>query len=329
MTTPYGPLIVVPDDEPVVLAGTYLEPRLRQMGQVVFYDTRPKDAQGLVERIRDADVVVNIRSSVIFSDQVLQQCPKLKLISVYGVGYDNVDTQAASRLGIAVTNTPGYSAIAVSEMTVGLMLAVAKNLARNDRDVRQDRWARGYGMQLAGKTLGVIGVGDIGRRVVQLGKALGMRVVAWTRNATPERARELGADFVSLEDLLKQSDVVTLHLRLTPETKGFLGRRELELMKPSAILINTARGAIVDEDALIDMLKKGRLAGAGIDVFGTEPLPPGHPFKQLDNVVLSPHVAAMAPETTLKGLEMAVDNVENFLQGRPTHVVNSPQRGRR
>jgi len=202
------------------------------------------------------------------------------------------------------------------------MLAVARRIVSNDRSIRGGGWARGYGTQLHGKTLGVVGTGSIGRQMIGLGKAIGMQVLAWTLHPSPERARRYGVRFVSLDELLAGSDVVSLHLVLSPQSTGLIGERELSLMKPTAILVNTARGPMVDEEALVRALEEGRIAGAGLDVFCDEPLPPGHPLTRMDNVVLSPHVAAMTPEATLAGLEMAVDNVESFLAGRPTNVVN-------
>lgn len=315
-------VISVPDDEPPVLAGTHVEERLRRIGEVRIWGDRPLDPDTLVERIAGAEVVVNIRSTSEFTAGVMERCPRLKVISIYGVGVDNADLEAASRLGIAVCNTPGYSSVSAAEMSLALMLAVARRIVSNDRSIRGGGWARGYGTQLHGKTLGVVGTGSIGRQMIRLGKAVGMQVLAWTLHPSPERARRYGVRFVSLDELLAGSDVVSLHLVLSPQSMGLIGERELSLMKPTAILVNTARGPMVDEEALVRALEEGRIAGAGLDVFCDEPLPPGHPLTRMDNVVLSPHVAAMTPEATLAGLEMAVDNVESFLAGRPTNVVN-------
>jgi len=320
-------IIVVPDDEPPVLAGTAEEERLRQLGEVRIYDSRSISDEELLPRIADANVVYNIRSTSVFSRNVMKNCPKLKLIAIYGVGYDNVDVEAASELGITVSNTPGYSAIAVGETSLALMLAVAHNIVQNDRSIRSGGWARGYASQLCGKTLGVIGTGNVGQRMVQLGKAIGMKVIAWTLHPSPERAAEYGVEFVTLKELMRQSDVVSIHVLGVPQTDKLIGKRELALMKPTAILINTARGSVVDEQALVEALQKGTIAGAGWDVFVNEPLPLDHPLRSIENVVLSPHTAAMIPEATLAGMAMAVDNVANFLQGRPTNVVKPAPRG--
>jgi D-3-phosphoglycerate dehydrogenase len=172
-------------------------------------------------------------------------------------------------------------------------------------------------MQLRGKTLGVIGLGAIGREFARLGEAIGMNVITWTMHPDPQR----GFRHVELDTLLRESDVMSLHLRLSPDTTGFIGARELGLMKPSAILINTARGPIVHEAALIDALQSRRIAGAGLDVFDVEPLPPGHPLTQLENAVVTPHCAGITPEVLEAGLALALDNVESFLNGTPHNVV--------
>jgi len=321
------PIIVVPDDEPPVLAGTVEEERLRQLGEVRIYDSRALGDEELLSRIADADIVYNIRSTSVFTHNVMKNCPRLKLIAIYGVGYDNVDVSAASELGITVTNTPGYSAIAVSETSLSLMLAVAHRIVKNDRNIRAGGWAREYSSQLYGKTLGVIGTGSVGQRMSQLGKAIGMKVIAWTLHPSPERAKEYGVEFVTLEELMRQSDVVSIHVLGVPQTDKLIGKHELSLMKPTAILINTARGSVVDETALVEALQSGMIAGAGLDVFVNEPLPLDHPLRSIENVVLSPHTGSMVPEATLAGLAMTVDNVANFLQGRPTNVVKPAPQG--
>jgi len=316
-------IIVVPDDEPPVLAGTIEEERLKQLGEVRVYDSRAFGDEELIVRVADADVVLNIRATSIFSRNVMRNCSHLKLISIYGVGYDNVDMQAASELGITITNTPGYSAVAVSEMALSLMLVVARRIVTNDRIIRAGGWARGYSSQLYGKTLGVIGTGNIGQRMVELGKSIGMKVVAWTLKPTPERANQYGVEFVTLDELMRHSDVVSIHVLGLPQTNNLIGKRELMLMKPTAILINTARGSIVNEQALIEALRNGVIAGAGIDVFADEPLPLNHPLRSIENVVLSPHTASMVPEATLAGLAMSVDNIASFIHGHTTNMVKA------
>jgi D-3-phosphoglycerate dehydrogenase len=304
------------------LAGTPLEARARALAdQVRWHTTRPANNQETIDRIAAADAVINIRSAVPFPREVLAACPHLKLLSVWGTGVDHVDLEAAAELGITVANTPGYGAPYVSEHALALALAVSRQIVRNDRRIREGGWAAGFIDELYGKTLGVVGAGAIGRRMIQLGQGIGMNVVAWTFNPTPERAREYGVDFLELDELLRRSDVVSLHVALTPDSQGLIGREQLALMKPTAILVNVARGAVVDESALLAALQQGAIAGAGLDVFEVEPLPPGHPLTLLDNVVLAPHAGSMAYNGTMRGLEMSIENLEQFAAGSPINLV--------
>ena len=315
-------LLVVPDDEPPVLSGTSYEARARGMADTTqWHFDRPANDDDTIARLQDADAIINIRSSVRFTRKVLAGCPKLKILSVWGTGVDHVDLAAAEELGITVSNTPAYGAPYVAEQALALALSVSRQIVQNDRHIREGGWTRGFIDELYGKTLGVVGAGAIGQRMIQLGQAIGMKVIAWTVNATPQRAASYGVEFVSLEQLFQQSDVVSLHLTLNPETNHLINAAHLALMKPTAILVNTARGAVVDEAALLDALEQRRIAGAGLDVFEVEPLTPGHPFTKLDNVVLSPHAGGMAYNGTMRGLEMSVENLEAFAAGKPIFVV--------
>jgi D-3-phosphoglycerate dehydrogenase / 2-oxoglutarate reductase len=318
-------LIVVPDDNPPVLAGTPALERLRTIGEVRLYDSDATDPKILAERLREADVALNIRGRTSFTAEVLGACPKLKLISIWGTGTDNVDLPAAAARGVTVTNTPGANAIAVAEHTVALMLAAAKQLASADQAMRQGSWPRNLVPQLRGKRLGLVGTGLIGREVAGMARGLGMQVVAWTFHPSARLADSLGLRYVELDELLRTSDIVSLHLRATPETRHFLNRARLAMLKPGAILVNTARGALIDEAALVECLKEKRIACAGLDVFEAEPLPAGHPLLGLPNVLLTPHAAGMTPEVIQNGLAMAVENIENFQKGSSTHVVAGPK----
>ncbi|MEK7220755.1 MAG: phosphoglycerate dehydrogenase [candidate division NC10 bacterium] len=314
-------LIVVPDDNPPAMSGSPALERLRRIGEVRVYDSDATDPAVLKDRLHDAEVAVNIRGRTRFTADVLQACPKLRLITIWGTGTDNVDLTAAAARGITVTNTPGANAIAVAEHTVALMLAVVKQLAPADQAIRQGGWPRNLVPQLRGKRLGIIGTGLIGREVAAMGKGLGLDVVAWTFHPDQSLAARLGLRYVELEELLRTADIISLHLRATPDTRHFLNRARLALVRSGAILVNTARGSLVDEAALIECLREQKLAGAGLDVFETEPLPSGHPLTTLPNVLLTPHAAGMTPEVIQIGLAMAVENIENFLKGKPTHVV--------
>lgn len=308
------PRVVIPDDAPVVMASASTYPAFAARHQTSYFDTLPGD--DLAARCRDAEVVINIRSSSRFTDAIMAECPSLRLISIWGTGTDNIDLAAARRRGIAVTNTPGVSAPSIAEHTIALMFAVARKIPLLDSEVRHGKWPRGSMMQLTGKTLGVIGLGAIGQRVARLGLGLGMRVLCWTMHP-----RDLGFEMAPLERVLAEADVLSLHLRLSEETRGFLGSRQLAMMKRGAILVNTARGPIVDEAAMIAALQSGQLRGAGLDVFDIEPLPPRHPLTTLENVVISPHCAGITPDVLEAGLTMALTNIDAFFAGRPENVV--------
>lgn len=311
------PRIVIPDDAPPVMAPSDAYRRLLEQVQVDYHDTLPGTEERLIKRIAGAEIVINIRSSSRFTANVFRQSPKLRLLSVWGTGTDNVDLEAAARHGVTVTNTPGVSAASVAEHALTLLLATARRIPHLDSDVRQGHWPRGQVSQIHGKTLGIVGLGAIGRQLARLGTGIGMRVIAWTMHPNPA----LGYELVTLDDLLHSSDVVSLHLRLSAETRGFIGKSEFEKMKPSAILINTARGALVDEQAMIEALIAGRIAGAGLDVFEAEPLPPTHPLSRLENVVLTPHCAGVTTEALEASLRVSIENVWSFLEGRPANVV--------
>ena len=295
----------IPDDAPAVLRPSAVWPALAARADLVYYDTLPGSEEKLIERIAGAEIVLNIRSSSKFTDRVLAACPQLRLISVWGTGTDHIDLDAAARRGIVIKTTPGVSAVSIAEHTLALLLAVARHIPLADASTRRGEWMRGQSVELNGKICGVIGLGAIGGRFAQLAAAIGMRVAAWTMHPRPVD----GVELVELEDLYRISDVVSVHLRLSPQTQGMIGERQFALMKKSAILINTARGAIVDEQALLDALTGGRVAGAGLDVFAVEPLPPGHPLTLLPNVVLTPHCAGITPEALEAGLRMAVAQI--------------------
>lgn len=306
--------IVVPDDFPIVLSGTPAEHALRLLGELTVFTERGADQEAeLIRRVADAEVVLNIRAHARFTASVLDACERLELISVWGTGTDHVDLAAAKARGVAVMSTPGVNAHAVAEHTLALMLAVARRIPRLDAAVRTGQWPRDLLVQLEGKTLGVVGLGAIGSRVAVLARAFGMRVLASTLDDDAGRSAAVGATHVSLETLLRESDFVSVHLRLSDRTAAYLGREQLALMKPAAFLINTARGRIVDRGALLDALRGSRIGGAGLDVFHDEPLPPGDPLLVLDNVVLTPHDAGSTPEVIEHGMARAVQNIADFL----------------
>ena len=309
--------IAIPDDSPPVLAPSAAFSGLRERARLDYHDTLPFSEEVLVERIRAADVVLNIRSSSRFTARVFEACPQLRLLSVWGTGTDHVDLAAARQCGVTVTNTPGVSAVSIAEHALALLFAVARRIPQMDAATRIGAWERGQSVELRGKTCGVIGYGAIGREFARLAAGIGMKVLLWTMH--PERYP--GQAFTDLFEIYSTADVISLHLRLSPETANFIGAPQLAMMKPGAILINTARGAIVHEPALIAALAGSRIAGAGLDVFTTEPLPPAHPLTRLGNVALTPHCAGITPEAMEAGMWMAVENIWAWEAGNPQHVV--------
>ena len=306
-------MIVVPDDFPSVFKDSAAHERARALGALRLFTERGAEEEAvLARRIGNARVVVNIRAYARFTEAVFSACPDLRLIAIWGVGTDNVDLAAAARHHVTVCNTPGTNAIAVAEHAIALMLAVARKIPQIDREMRGGTWPREMLAQLDGKTLGVFGTGAIGSRVAELGRAFGMQVSTWSARGGAAPAKD---------DILRHADVVSLHLRLTPATTGFIGTREFALMKPGAILVNTGRGALVDKDALLAALSSGKIAGAGLDVFHEEPVKPGDPLLACANAVLSPHNAGQTPEVRRDGLLRTIENVENFLAGKPTNTV--------
>lgn len=320
-------MIVVPDDFPSVFADSEAHQRAKRLGEVRVFTERGADREDeLIRRLQGARAAINIRAHARFTDAVFAACPTLKIVSVWGTGTDNIDLNAAGMRGVTVCNTPGINAFAVAEHALTLMLAVARKVVTLDAEMRKGRWPREMLTQLLGKTLGVFGMGAIGSRLVALGRGIGMHVLGWSATGDAERVRAAGATPAGKEDILRSADVVSLHVRLTPETRCFIGRKELGLMKRTAILVNTGRGALVDRDALLAALAERRIMGAGLDVFHQEPLPPDDPILTLPNVVVSPHNAGQTPEVVRDGLLAAVQNIENFLKGVPTNLVVAPVR---
>jgi phosphoglycerate dehydrogenase-like enzyme len=308
--------IVIPDDFPPVISGTPALATLQAYGHVDIYTSRPDTQDELITRIHGAHTVVNIRAYCKFTAEVLKACPGLKHLAVWGTGTDNVDLPAAKALGIVVTNTPNTATDAVAEQGLALMLAVARKVPFLDAQVKRGEWVRGMLTQLAGKTLGILGTGVIGLRMAQLGKGIGMPVIAWTYHPDPAKAESVGLRYLeAMTDVLRQADVVSLHLRYSPATERLIGAKELALMKPTAMFINTARGQLVDQKALYEALRDGTIAGAGLDVFEQEPIDPSDPLLTLPNIVLSPHTAGTTPEALMNGLLLCAANVGAFLDG--------------
>ncbi len=314
---------VAPGDYPPQIQTSPHLARLREIGEVVIHTDRPTTAEEKLARVADADVILNTRSSVRWSAGELQSLPRLRMITTCSIGTDSIDLIAASRLGIIVSNQPGRTAPVVAEHAIALMLAAARRVSYYTAELKAGRWENVDGMYLQGKTLGIVGTGNIGRLTALKAIGLGMRVIAWTFHPDAGWAARIGVEYVGYEELLLRSDVVSLHLKLTRESTGMLGREQIAAMKPGALVVNVGRGPLLDSGALVDALNDGRLGGAGLDVFESEPLPPDDPILSCDRVVLTPHVADVTPE----GMEMlnegAVENVLAFLDGNPINMVTT------
>lgn len=296
---------------------------IEAFGNLRVYD-RTSDAE-TVERCKDAEVVL-INKVPLRACQIAQ-LPKLKYVGVLATGYNMVDIAAAKEAGVVVTNVPGYSSGHVAQLTFALVLELADRVGLHDGAVKEGQWERcpdftfrkSKLIELAGKKIGIVGYGSIGRRVGEIARAFGMEVLA-TAHRDPKA--EEGVSFLPLEDLLSQADVVTLHCPLTAQNRHMIDARRLALMKATAFLINTARGPLIDEEALAEALKKGQIAGAGLDVLCQEPPAPGTDFLRLPNLVVTPHIAWSSDEARRRLMDMAGANLKAWVEGHPVNVVN-------
>jgi len=313
--------VVYPDgteyDRSVIEAEQFEQPE-----DFVFYNDAPVDQEELYRRIREAEAV--LLGWTRLSNQVMERCDKLRFIGFLGSGAASyVDIQEATRRGIAVTNTPDYGANTVAEHALALLLAAARHVVTLDRKMREGVWdLEMEGVELRGKILGILGLGSIGAFMARIGNGLGMRVLCWTKNPSLDRATTHQVEFVELEQLLSDSDFISLHLPYSPDTRRLIGESEFGLIKRDAIFINTSRGEIVDTDSLVRTLKEKRLRAAGIDVFDREPMEATHPLFGLENVVVTPHIAYNTREANTNILRIGLNNVMQFLQGKAVNVLN-------
>jgi phosphoglycerate dehydrogenase-like enzyme len=279
---------------------------------ITVFNDHLSDPDAIVERLLPFDVVCVMRERTPLPRSIIDRVPQLKLIASTGRRNAAVDVDAAAERGIVVAHT-GYDAHPTIEMTWALILASARQVALENARLRAGGWQLTIGDSLHGKTLGVLGLGNIGSEVARIGLAFGMDVIAWSQNLTPDKAQACGARLVSKEELFRSADILTIHLVLSERTKGLVGAAELQAMKPSARLINTSRGPIVDEPALIEVLRDRRIAGAALDVFDLEPLPADHPFRSLDNVLATPHIGFVARELYRTFYRDTVENITRWL----------------
>jgi len=285
---------------------------LRDRAEIIVFQNHLTDLAAVIERLLPFDLVCLMRERTPLPRSVIERLPNLKLIASTGAGNASIDLAAAGDHGIAVVHT-GYRSDPTIELTWALILASARHLMTESNSVRSGGWQQTVGTDLRGKTLGVLGLGRIGSRVARLGSAFGMNLIAWSQNLTPEAAKAAGASLVSKDQLFERADILTIHLVLSSRTRGLVGAAELEKMKPTARLINTSRGPIVEEQALIRALEDERIAGAAIDVFDSEPLPPDHPFRTLDNVLATPHIGYVTRDLYKTFYEDTVSSIRNWL----------------
>lgn len=293
---------------------------LDSVGEVSFLHDYPTDTSSLAERLAGFEVICVMRERTRFDEDLLRRLPKLKLLVTGGMRNAALDLKTAAALGIQISGTDSYKH-AAPELTWALIMAATRNLVVEANALRAGQWQQGLGGDLHGKTLAILGLGSIGQRVAQFGQVFGMRVIAWSENLTAERAAQVGVTRVSKQELFEQADVLSVHLVLSERSRGLVDTQALGWMKPSALLVNTARGPIVDEAALIKALQKQRLAGVALDVFEQEPLPAHHPFRTLDNVLATPHVGYVSQQNYRLFFSQMIEDIQAWSAGAPIRLL--------
>jgi len=286
---------------------------IKNRADITVFNDHLADDAAVIERLMPFEVICAMRERTPLNRQRLEKLANLKLIVSTGKRNASIDMKAAEELGIKIKPT-GYIGTGAPEMTWALLLAVARNIPLENHNLTSGKWQTSIGIDITGKTIGIIGLGNIGCKIASYAKAFDMNVIAWSENLTEEKAMAAGAKLVSKEILLKEADFVTIHLVLSDRSRGILKKQDLELMKPTAYFINTSRGPLVDEKALIDVLQQGKIAGAAIDVYDTEPLPADHPFRKLKNVLATPHIGYVTENTYRLFYEDTVKAIEEWLQ---------------
>jgi len=312
--------VTVLDDYQRAFDGTEAIQRLRQRADVQILTEKLPTEEALVRALKGVKAIIPIRERTKFPAALLQALPDLEFISQTGNHAYHVDLEAATKAGIVVAMAPGGNS--TTELAFGLMFAVMRRITQSDQAMRRGEWPLVLGYVLRGKTLGILGLGKIGTEVAAIGRAFGMKIIAWGPTLSTERASKSQATYLPLDDLLRHADVVSVHLALSEQSRNLLNETRLRLMKQSAYLINTARGAIVDERALVKILQERTIAGAGLDVFVEEPLSPNHPLLELDNVVLTPHLGWPTDSGFAGFAENAVANILDYMEGKLTRAVN-------
>ena len=278
--------------------------------------------ENVIKALQGFEIVCAMRERTAFPRAVIEKLPDLKLLITTGLRNASIDVAAAKERGVVVCGTPS-TGNPTSGIAIGLMLELTRRIGyENARMKAGVPWQTTIGMDLDGMTLGVLGLGKLGTRTAKIAQAFGMKVIAWSQNLTPEKCKEVGVDYVSKEDLFRHADFITIHVILSQRTRGLVGAKEIALMKPSAYLINTSRGPIIDEAAMLTALRENKIAGAGLDVFDVEPLPVDHPLRKMDNVVLTPHLGYVATQNYRAYFGGVVDDIRAFLDGKPVRVLD-------
>ena len=289
--------------------------------EIEFFSDHLSNEEQIAHRLHDFDIVMGMRERTPFPKTLIERLPNLKLLITSGARNASFDLDTATKRGIIVSGTPGQGE-GPTELTWGLILALLRQIPQEDAQTRKGHWGTSIGTGLEGKTLGILGLGHIGSLVARVGSAFGMDIIAWSTNLTTERASECNAKLVDKNVLFEQSDIVTIHVRLSDRTHGLVGATELQLMKQTAYLINISRGPIINEASLIQALESDTIAGAGLDTFDIEPIPNDHPLLRLNNTVLTPHIGYVTKEGYSAFYEGVVENIRGFLSGEPIRVIN-------
>ena len=281
------------------------------------------DEDDVVRSLADSEIVAAMRERTAFPKRIVDRLPKLKLLITTGMRNASFDMAALKEKGVTVCGTggPGGGNEDTAELAWGLILGAARRIAEDHQFMRQGGWQTRIGHRVAGKTIGLLGLGRLGSAVARVGLAFGMKAIAWSQNLTAEKAAAQGVERVEKDELFRRADILSVHLVLSPRSKGLVGKREVGLMKPSAILVNTSRGPICDTEAVIEALKAGRLAYAGFDVYDQEPLPIDHPLRRAPNVILTPHIGYVTDENYHSSYPQIVEDVLGFLDGKPVRVI--------
>ncbi len=315
--------VAILDDFEKIAATVPAFANLEASADVTILPGRLDGSENIVAALRDFDAILLMRERTFFSDKEYAQLPKLKFISQTGRTTKHLDLANATRRGVAIAGTPPDNGMSTMELTIALILALLRKIPQVSMRMREEIWPAIAGNTLVGKTVGVFGFGRIGKEVARIMKAFhGTRVLAFSRTLTAERAAEVGAESASFETLLKESDIVTIHIQSNPETRGIIGEREFAMMKRGALLVNTARGPIVSEAAMVKALKSGQLGGVGLDVYDIEPLPVDHPLRRMDNAILMSHRGYATVEVLSERYEQAINNILAFIDGKPLKLLN-------